>query len=218
MAAVARSQPSQKMALSADRAARRCLKPHRCAGAVAPSGDLSKRAAQYIRMSTEHQEYSPANQADAIARFAAEHGLELVLTYLDEGRSGLSMQGRVGLSALLADVVAGRADYGLILVYDVSRWGRFQDCDEAAHYEYLCRRAGIRVEYCMEPFRKDGTPMSTVIKGLKRVMAGEYSRELSEKVFAGKCRLIRAGYRQGGSAGYGLRRMVVDAAGSPRRS
>ncbi len=58
-----------------------------------------------------------------------------------------------------------------MLVYDVSRWGRFQDCDESAFYEYLCRRAGIRVEYCMEEFRNDGTPISAVLKVLKRVMA-----------------------------------------------
>jgi hypothetical protein len=45
-------------------------------------------------------------------------------------------------------------------------------------------------------------------------MAGEYSRELSAKVFAGQCRLIEMGYRQGGPAGYGLRRVLVDQAQS----
>jgi hypothetical protein len=29
-------------------------------------------------------------------------------------------------------------------------------------------------------------------------MAGEYSRELSVKVFAGQCRLVELGFRQGG--------------------
>ena len=45
-------------------------------------------------------------------------------------------------------------------------------------------------------------------------MAGEYSRELSTKVFAGQCRLIELGYRQGGPAGFGLRRMLVDQSGT----
>ena len=40
--------------------------------------------------------------------------------------------------------------------------------------------------------------VSTIVKGVKRAMAGEYSRELSVKVFAGQCRLIELGYRQGG--------------------
>ena len=44
-------------------------------------------------------------------------------------------------------------------------------------------------------------------------MAGEYSRELSAKVFAGQCRLIELGYRQGGPAGYGLRRMLINQQG-----
>jgi DNA invertase Pin-like site-specific DNA recombinase len=165
-------------------------------------------------MSTDHQEYSTANQKDAIAAYALERGLEIVKTYADEGRSGLHAEGRPGLCALLEDVAGRRAEYRTILVYDVSRWGRFQDTDEAAHYEFLCRRAGIHVEYCMEPFRNDGSPMSSVIKGLKRVMAGEYSRELSVKVTAGKTRLCRMGFCPGGPAPYGLRRMVVDSTGA----
>ncbi len=102
------------------------------------------------------------------------------------------------------------------LVYDVSRWGRFQDSDESAYYEYACKRAGIHVEYCMEQFANDGSPVSTIIKGVKRAMAGEYSRELSNKVFKGQCRLIQLGYRQGGPAGFGLRRMLIDAAGTSK--
>ena len=47
-------------------------------------------------------------------------------------------------------------------------------------------------------------------------MAGEYSRELSVKVFAGKCRLIDLGFRQGGPAGFGLRRLVVDQHRNPK--
>src|SRR3546814_9152273 len=47
-------------------------------------------------------------------------------------------------------------------------------------------------------------------------MAGEYSRELSVKVFKGQCRLITLGYRQGGAAGFGLRRMLVDEQGQQK--
>jgi hypothetical protein len=47
-------------------------------------------------------------------------------------------------------------------------------------------------------------------------MAGEYSRELSVKVFAGQANLIRLGFRQGGPAGFGLRRMLVDQAGTEK--
>jgi hypothetical protein len=37
-------------------------------------------------------------------------------------------------------VESGAASFDVILVYDVSRWGRFQDADESAYYEYLCKR------------------------------------------------------------------------------
>jgi DNA invertase Pin-like site-specific DNA recombinase len=171
------------------------------------------RAAQYVRMSTDHQRYSTENQADAIRKYAEQRGLEIVLTYADEGKSGLRLDGRDALQRLIRDVQNGDADFSTILVYDVSRWGRFQDADESAYYEYICRRAGIAVQYCAEQFENDGSPVSTIVKGVKRAMAGEYSRELSAKVFAGQCRLIEIGYRQGGPAGYGLRRMLVDQNG-----
>ncbi len=65
-----------------------------------------------------------------------------------------------------------------------------------------------------EQFENDGSPVSTIVKGVKRAMAGEYSRELSAKVFAGQCRLIELGYRQGGPAGFGLRRVLIDQSGA----
>ncbi|MDR3415260.1 MAG: recombinase family protein [Nevskia sp.] len=182
-----------------------------------PDGPAAKpaafRAAEYVRMSTEHQQYSTENQGDAIREYAARRGIEIVRTYADAGKSGLRIDGRQALQRLIRDVEAGTADFQIILVYDVSRWGRFQDADESAYYEYICRRAGIQVAYCAEQFENDGSPVSTIVKGVKRAMAGEYSRELSAKVFAGQCRLIELGYRQGGPAGYGLRRVLVDQHG-----
>lgn len=171
------------------------------------------RAAQYVRMSAEHQQYSVLNQTDAIARYAAERRFAIVRTYADEGRSGLSVTGRPALQRLLADVEQGCADYDAILVYDVSRLGRFQDPDEAASYELRCRRAGLAVHYCAEQFENDGSIGSSIIKTVKRAMAGEYSRELSVKVFAGQANLVRLGYHQGGTPGYGLRRLLVDPHG-----
>jgi DNA invertase Pin-like site-specific DNA recombinase len=171
------------------------------------------RAAQYVRMSTDHQRYSTENQAEIIAAYAARRGFEIVRTYADEGRSGLNIAGRDSLRSLIADVQAGAADYEAVLVYDISRWGRFQDADESAYYEFICRSHGINVHYCAEQFDNDGSLPSSVMKSIKRVMAGEYSRELSSKVFTGQCRLITLGYRQGGPAGYGLRRLLVNEAG-----
>jgi len=115
------------------------------------SGEITEfRAAQYVRMSTEHQQYSTHNQSDKIREYADKRGIEIIKTYADDGKSGLSIGGRAALQQLIADVESGAADFNVILVYDVSRWGLFQDADESAYYEYICKRAGINVAYCAE--------------------------------------------------------------------
>jgi DNA invertase Pin-like site-specific DNA recombinase len=174
------------------------------------------RAAQYVRMSTDKQQYSPLNQMAAIAAYAARRNLAIVQTYADDGRSGLAVNGRTALQSLLRDVRNGKADYEVILVYDVSRWGRFQDADESAYYEFICKEAGIQVHYCAEEFENDGSFASTILKNMKRVMAGEYSRELSTKVFFGQCRAVGMGFWRGAPAGYGLRRLLLDERGAPK--
>src|SRR4249919_2328754 len=133
--------------------------------------------AQYLRMSTEHQRYSTTNQGEAIGAYAREHGMEVVRTYEDSGKSGLTLVGRPGLQELLDDVHDPDRPFQAVIVFDVSRWGRIQDVDESAYYEFVCRRAGVQVLYCAEPFGDVGGPMSDVIKGVKRVKAAEFSRE-----------------------------------------
>ena len=172
--------------------------------------------AAYVRMSTEHQQYSTENQLDRVKEYAARRGMEIVRVFADEGKSGLSMKGRDSLRRMIAEVETGKTEFMAILAYDVSRWGRFQDADESGYYEYICKRAGIAVHYCAEQFENDGSPTSNIIKSVKRSMAGEYSRELSTKVFQGACRLIQMGFKQGGAAGFGLRRLLIDQAGQPK--
>lgn len=190
------------------------MAPHVAPETPTPSSRL--RVAEYVRMSTDHQKYSTANQAAAIREYAGKHNMHVARTYADDGKSGLEIGRRGGLRQLLNDVTTGHLDFSAILVYDISRWGRFQNSDEAAHYEFLCTKAGVRVIYCAEPFENDGTPLATIVKGVKRSMAAEYSRELSAKVFAGQCRLVKLGFHQGGSPGYGLRRQLIDEHRSPK--
>jgi DNA invertase Pin-like site-specific DNA recombinase len=183
---------------------------------IGASKNTAPRAAAYVRMSTDHQQFSIANQLQVISEYAVSHGIEIVRTYSDPARSGLTLQGRDALKQLIADVVSGQADFTTILVYDVSRWGRFQDTDESAHFEFICRKAGVAVEYCAEEFQNDGSALGALVKSIKRVMAAEYSRELSAKVARAQARLARLGFHQGGTAGFGLRRMLVDRDGVPK--
>jgi DNA invertase Pin-like site-specific DNA recombinase len=173
-------------------------------------------SAQYLRRSTEHQQYSLDNQQAAIGRYADQHGFSVVQTYID-ARTGVVLGRRSGLRQLLQDVMGGHTAYKAILVYDVSRWGRFQDNDEGAHYEFMCKAAGVPVHYCAEPFSNDGSTPSSIMKALKRSMAGEYSRELGVKVYAGHKHLAELGFKQGGAPGYGLRRMLVSSDRLPKQ-
>jgi len=175
------------------------------------------RAAQYLRMSSENQRYSTENQQAAISEYAEEHGYAVVASYIDVGKSGLSLKGRDALKQLLSDALATPRAFDAILVLDVSRWGRFQNPDQAAHYEFLCRQTGVRVVYVCEPFGEDVAPITTIVKHLKRVMAGEYSRELSVKLARAKRQQAQLGFRQGGSLVYGFRRLLVDPSRNPRQ-
>jgi DNA invertase Pin-like site-specific DNA recombinase len=168
-------------------------------------------------MSTESQRYSIEYQSAANAAFALEHGYEIVRTYTDSGISGLTLRRRAGLQALLTDVLAGAPGFQRVLVYDVSRWGRFQDPDESAHYEFLCRSAGVDVSYTAELFDNDGSLVASLLKHMKRAMAAEFSRELSARVSRTQRGLGAKGYWMGGPVGYGLRRQVVGVRGEPGR-
>jgi len=60
-----------------------------------------RRAAQYLRMSTDHQRYSIENQKEMISEYAFSHGIKVVQTYADIGRSGLKLRGRDALLMLI---------------------------------------------------------------------------------------------------------------------
>lgn len=184
--------------------------------ANAPLGPPTLRAAQYVRMSDKYQKYSIENQAAAIAAYAARRNITITRTYADKGRSGVRIVGRHGLQELIKTVQIGRADFDCVLVYDISRWGRFLDVDESAYYEFICKQAGIRVHYCADDFENDGSLASIVLKNNKRLAAADFSRQLSKKVFLGQCHVASLGYWRGGPAPYGLRRLLVDERGKPK--
>ncbi len=173
-------------------------------------------AAQYLRMSTDLQNLSIGLQKQAIAKFANDSGLQIVRTYEDAGKSGMTIRQREAMKQLVRDVTDPHCPFGTVLVYDVSRWGRFQDTDASAYWEYHCQIHGVRVIYVAESFSQQAGPLGAVVKSLKRAMAAEYSRELAIKVRAGQQRVISLGYSVGGQPAIGLVRQVFTRDGQPR--
>ena len=84
------------------------------------------RAALYIRVSTEEQVmhgYSLEAQEEALTRYAKEHELWIVDTYVDEGKSARGkIQSRKAFQRLMRDVQADKID--LILFIKLDRWFR----------------------------------------------------------------------------------------------
>ena len=73
------------------------------------------RVAQYLRMSTDHQQYSLHNQSEYIKDYAEKNNMEIAYTYDDAGKSGVSIVGRHSLQQLLREgankqVISSQAD------------------------------------------------------------------------------------------------------------
>jgi DNA invertase Pin-like site-specific DNA recombinase len=98
------------------------------------AANLLVPAAQYLRMSTEHQQYSLENQSTAIQKYAEAHSFEVVRTYSDAAKSGLVLRHRLGLRQLLQDVVSGAPGYRVILVYDFLPDPARRVCDFQVEY------------------------------------------------------------------------------------
>jgi predicted site-specific integrase-resolvase len=81
----------------------------------AGEGASRTRAVLYVRMSTEHQQYSTENQSDVLRAYALEHGMSIVRTYSDGGKSGLVAGSRCRSKASRTYSTAARRSAGLLL-------------------------------------------------------------------------------------------------------
>jgi DNA invertase Pin-like site-specific DNA recombinase len=174
------------------------------------------RAAAYVRMSSDRQDLSIGTQLASIEAYAREQALIVVAVYEDAAKSGLNIANRAGMKRLLRDVMDEPRPFDIVLVYDVSRWGRFQDIDASAYYEYTCRLHGVDVIYVEEVFGNVRDPMTALLKTMKRAMAAEYARELGVKTRAGQDRAISLGYQIGPMPCIGFRRVAVERNGQRR--
>jgi len=176
------------------------------------------RAVAYYRHSAEiGQENSVEIQQDNVRAFADRHDIEIINEFADRGKSGLNAEGRPAFNEMMA-WVRTRDDFALILVLDVSRWGRFQDTDLSAHYESLCTQQGKQVIYTNIGFTRDEDRLINQLrKSIDRYQSAEYSRTLSTKVFEGAAKVAHQGYRPGGTPPYGFHRMMLDENKEPDR-
>lgn len=175
------------------------------------------RAVAYYRSAAESAAKDGLEtQQDHVRTFARRHDLQIIHEFADRGQSGRSAEGRPAFTEMM-HWVRTRHDFMMILVYDGSRWGRFQ-ADDHAHYESLCTEHGKRVIYTTLGFTRDEDKLiHRLRRNVRHYQIDEYRRALSEKVRLGTARAALQGYHTGGSAPYGFQRMLLDANHKPER-
>jgi site-specific DNA recombinase len=161
------------------------------------AGEGSRRAAAYIRESTEEQGqgFSPDAQREAIRRFAAENGLELVEEYCDFHSGWKKSEKRTDFQRLLGDAAEARFD--VVLVYHTSRFARSQV--EAKSYKQLLRdRLGVNVVSVTQPLGEDPSDPSTFLaESIHEIFDEYYSVSLSFWTKTGLREKARQGYLVG---------------------
>lgn len=178
---------------------------------------LHLRGAIYIRMSTEMQTESPENQEREIRAYAMQYDIEIIKVYADLGISGMTAEKREQFQAMIDDVEQGRNAYNIVLYLDESRWGRFVDSREAEYHRMRLERKNVICQSCEKPLALTSNIADRIMTLLRDENASDYCRQLSQKVWVGQCNLVAKGFRQGGVAGFGLRRMLLDEIGQPKQ-
>lgn len=194
-----------------------CPNPSMKLGSFEREGILGKiPVGAYVRCSTDMQDHSIEDQSKAILRYAEVNGFEVTEWFKDEGTSG-RFSWRPEFQRLVRLVEAHRVPFSTLLVYDVSRWGRFEDLDEAAFWEFYLKRNGISVVYTNESFKDDGSFEGSILKTLSRLEAKKRSEDQSRIVTERSRMNAERGYSSGGSAPFGYKRLLVDEKGLPIR-
>ena len=179
--------------------------------------DDLKSAVGYLRCSTDKQDYSIGDQKKVILQKAPQLGYRVTDWFIDRGKSGRSVYRRDAFQRLIKAIEKKSNTFSAVLVYDISRWGRFEDADESAYWEYHCKRYGVDVIYVEEEFRNDTSLETFILKAVRRSSAGEYSKNLSKLTRRGSKTNASLGFSCGGSPPYGYDRLLVTSTGEPVR-
>ncbi len=173
---------------------------------------IGRKAVTYLRRSTDRQEQSIEDQRKTAFAYAEAKGFEIVQTYVDDAISGTSADDRKAFQRMVAQAREGGCPWRFVLVYDVKRFGRV-DTDEAGHYRFLLRQAGIEVIYVAENFNGDDT--DDLLRPVKQWQARQESKDLSKVTIRGQVSLSEGGWWLGGVPPFGYDLLYHDSSGKP---
>jgi DNA invertase Pin-like site-specific DNA recombinase len=189
----------------------------------APAPIAGVRTLAYIRVSTEQQatdqRTSLGEQRAAVLLRAKQLGITLdpSAIFEDPGASGATAEGRPGFMAMLAYCEGhprSPSNAGTVLVLNDSRFGRFEDPEEATYWRVLLRRLGWIVRFC-EGDDIENTTARMIVRSIGSAQASEYRENLKRTAR----RATRATAEQGrwqNKAPLGFRRLATRADGLQR--
>ncbi len=175
------------------------------------------RAIAYCRCSTDMQEASIPDQKKSIEEYASKNSLEIIRWFDDEGRSGRNAEERPAFMSMIDYVRSSPNNFKYVLVYDCSRWGRFENPKEATYWEVMIEKCGKKVKYVTEGYINDDSIGAYVTKVVKDSEASESNKKLSKVSFRGHKHYAELGYQVGGSAKYGYKRLLVNEQGNAEK-
>ena len=167
-------------------------------------------AAAYLRMSTDKQDTSIAQQRSAILE-AFSDKYEIVDWYIDEGKSGSKdVEKRTEFLRMLSDSTQAR--FEVVLVYDLSRFDRRDTFEQAADKKTL-RDHGVRLVSILDGEIDWNTSTGRIVDAVLSEAQHDYSVRLGNKTLTGKLEAFLKGQPFGQLTPYGLARLVTDSTG-----
>ena len=160
------------------------------------------RYVAYMRRSTTDQEQSLARQRSEIERYAKEHGIEVEAWFSDDGISGVEDETRPDFQRMIA--AAERRQFDVIVVYELSRFGRFETF-QSAGWMLRLKRARVRIEAIAgrvkDPYSLEGRIIAALEQDREEVF------KLSFRTLSGQREVAEKGLRAGGRCPFGYTRI-----------
>lgn len=166
------------------------------------SNRKGKSCVIYIRVSSERQVkgYSLEGQMRYLKEWAEFEGMSVSKVYVEEGKSGKSIDGRDEFQTMLQDIANKEIPVDYVVVFKLSRFGR--NCKDVLNSLTYIQRYGVNL-ICKE----DGLDSSTVMGKMMITILGavaEMEREnILTQTFLGRIEKAKQGGWNGGFAPFG---------------
>jgi DNA invertase Pin-like site-specific DNA recombinase len=147
------------------------------------SGKNRILAVGYVRISSDRQEASPAQQRAEIEKFATSNGYEIIRWHTDEAISGDATEHRCQFQQTIADAECG--EFQAILCWDQDRFGRF-DSIEAGRWVHPLRQTGVHLATVAQDVIAWNDFAGRMLCGIQQEAKHQFLRDLSRNTARGQ--------------------------------